>query len=65
MFVAYPSADGTVVGSGYVMKVWFSKSLANNLSTADLLKPLRHQDRQHRVRLDHGGGGAGAIQLLD
>ncbi len=37
MFVAYPATDGTVVDSNYVMKVWFSKSLANNTSTADLL----------------------------
>lgn len=37
MFVAYPTTDGTVVDSNYVMKVWFSKSLANNLSTADLI----------------------------
>ena len=37
MFVAYPTTDGTVVDSNYVMKVWFSKSLANNSSTADLL----------------------------
>ena len=37
MFVAYPATDGTVVSSSYVMKVWFSKSLANNLSTADLI----------------------------
>jgi glycosidase len=37
MFVSYPTTDGTVVDSNYVMKVWFSKSLANNSSTADLL----------------------------
>ena len=37
MFVAYPATDGTVVDSSYVMKVWFSKSLANNASPADLL----------------------------
>ncbi len=37
MFVAYPTTDGTVVDSNYVMKVWFSKSLANNISTADLI----------------------------
>ena len=37
MFVAYPATDGTVVDSNYVMKVWFSKSLANNSSTADLI----------------------------
>ena len=37
MFVAYPTTDGTVVDSNYVMKVWFSKSLANNTSTADLI----------------------------
>ena len=37
MFVAYPATDGTVVDSNYVMKVWFSKSLANNTSTADLI----------------------------
>ena len=38
MFVSYPTTDGTVVGGGYVMKVWFSKSLANNVATADLIK---------------------------
>ncbi len=37
MFVAYPATDGTVVDSSYVMKVWFSKSLANNTATADLI----------------------------
>src|SRR4029077_10629071 len=29
MFVAFPSNDGDLVDSNYVMKVWFSKSLAN------------------------------------
>ena len=37
MFVAYPTTDGTVVDSSYVMKVWFSKSLANNTTVADLI----------------------------
>ncbi len=37
MFVQYPTTDGTVVGSGYVMKTWFSKSLASGLSTSALL----------------------------
>jgi len=37
MFVAFPSNDGDLVDSNYVMKVWFSKSLANNTSTQDLI----------------------------
>ncbi|MGZ5553160.1 MAG: alpha-amylase family glycosyl hydrolase, partial [Chthoniobacterales bacterium] len=37
MFVAYPANDGDLVDSNYIMKVWFSKSLANGLSTPDLI----------------------------
>ncbi|MBE7194923.1 MAG: hypothetical protein INR66_20910, partial [Gordonia polyisoprenivorans] len=37
MFVAYPTTDGTVVDSNYVMKVWFSKSLADGLTPAQLI----------------------------
>lgn len=36
MFVAFPPNDGDVVGDDYIMKVWFSKSLANGLSFDDL-----------------------------
>lgn len=36
MSVAYPQTDGQVVDSSYVMKVWFSRSLGDNLSEADL-----------------------------
>ena len=38
MFVAFPQADGQQVDNTYVMKAWFSKSLGNNVSTADLIK---------------------------
>ena len=37
MFVAFPSNDGDLVDSNYVMKVWFSKSLAGTASTQDLI----------------------------
>jgi hypothetical protein len=37
MFVAFPPSDGTVVGNDYVMKVYFTKSLADGLSTPDLI----------------------------
>src|SRR5581483_10353908 len=37
MFVAFPSNDGDLVDSSYVMKVWFSKSLANGLTTQQLI----------------------------
>ncbi len=37
MFVAFPPTDGTVVDSSYVMKVWFSKSLADGTTTAELI----------------------------
>ena len=40
MFVAFPAADGTVVDAGYVLKVWFSKSLATGLGTTDLINRL-------------------------
>ena len=42
-----PATDGTVVDSNYVMKVWFSKSLANNTHDRRSHQPLSHQDRQH------------------
>ncbi|MDQ2919172.1 MAG: hypothetical protein M3R10_04760, partial [Verrucomicrobiota bacterium] len=37
VFVAYPANDGDLVDSNYIMKVWFSKSLADGLSTQDLI----------------------------
>ncbi|MEY2487465.1 MAG: hypothetical protein QOH39_3113 [Verrucomicrobiota bacterium] len=37
MFVAFPSNDGDLVDSNYVMKVWFSKSLADNTTTQSLI----------------------------
>ena len=37
LFVAWPSHDGDTVDSNYVMKVYFSKSLADGLSESDLL----------------------------
>lgn len=37
MFVAFPSNDGDLVDSNYVMKVWFSRSLANGTTTAQLI----------------------------
>jgi len=36
MFVAFPSNDGDLVDSNYVMKVWFSKSLANGTTLQSL-----------------------------
>ena len=37
MFVAFPSNDGDLVDSSYVMKVWFSKSLADATTTQALI----------------------------
>lgn len=37
MFVAFPSNNGDVVDSNYVMKVWFSRSLADNTTTEQLI----------------------------
>ncbi len=37
LFVAFPQGDGQVVGDDYVMKVWFSKALADG-TTTDTLK---------------------------
>ena len=37
MFVAFPSNDGDLVDSNYVMKVYFSKSLADGLTTQQLI----------------------------
>ena len=36
MFVAWPPNDGDLVGAGYVMKVYFTKSLADGLSGTQL-----------------------------
>lgn len=38
LFVAYPQADGNTVGDNYVMKTYFSKSLANGISEEDLIR---------------------------
>ncbi len=40
MFVAFPANDGDLVDSNYVMKVWFSKSLATGITTQDLINRL-------------------------
>ena len=37
MFVAYPANDGDLVDSNYVLKVWFSRALANGTTTAELI----------------------------
>jgi len=37
MFVAFPPNDGDLVDSNYVMKVWFSKSLADGIDTQTLI----------------------------
>ncbi len=37
MFVAFPSSDGQIVGDDYVMKVFFTKSLADGLSEQQLI----------------------------
>ena len=37
MFVAFPQTDAQVVGANYVMKVWFSKTLANGVNNQTLL----------------------------
>ena len=37
MFVAFPPNDGDLVDSSYVMKVWFSKSLADGIDTQTLI----------------------------
>lgn len=36
MFVAFPQADGAAIGSTYVLKTYFSKSLADGLTDAQL-----------------------------
>ncbi|MCH7224752.1 alpha-amylase family glycosyl hydrolase [Haloferula sp. A504] len=36
MFVAFPPSDGTVIDESYVVKAYFSKSLADGLSEQDL-----------------------------
>ncbi len=41
LFVRWPQADGDLAGPGYVLKAQFSKSLAANLSPADLLARFR------------------------
>jgi hypothetical protein len=38
LFVAWPQRDGDVVGAGYVAKACFTKSLADGLSTAELIE---------------------------
>lgn len=38
MFIAFPSFDGQVIGAGYVMKCNFSQSLADGLSTEQLIE---------------------------
>jgi hypothetical protein len=37
MFIAFPSQDGEIVGDDYVMKVYFSKSLADGLNESELI----------------------------
>ena len=37
LFVAWPQRDGDMVDSNYVMKVYFSKSIADGMSESDLL----------------------------
>ncbi len=37
LFVAYPANDGDLVDSNYIMKVWFSRSLASGTSNATQL----------------------------
>ncbi|MBI9020342.1 MAG: hypothetical protein JEZ10_03700 [Verrucomicrobia bacterium] len=39
-FVAYPQSDGEMVGPDYVAKIYFSKSLADGLTEAELLDTL-------------------------
>ena len=36
LFVAFPSTDGDIVDSNYVMKIYFSNYLADNISSNDL-----------------------------
>jgi len=40
LFVAWPQRDGDQVGAGYSMKTYFSKSLADGLSEAQLINNL-------------------------
>ncbi len=40
LFVAWPQQDGDTVGAGYVMKTYFSKSLADGLTGQQLLDAL-------------------------
>ena len=65
MFVAYPTTDGTVVDSNYVMKVWFSKSLANNSSTSDLLSRFVIKIASTASGSPLERGGPGSVELHD
>ncbi len=37
LYVAWPQADGDIVGAGYVMKAYFTDSLGNGISSNDLV----------------------------
>ncbi|MBS0658101.1 MAG: hypothetical protein JSR82_07630 [Verrucomicrobia bacterium] len=56
MFVAFPQNDGEVVGQGYVMKVYFAKSLADGTTTPQLIS-------RFLIRIgSNEAGDAGVIQ---
>ncbi|NBB80136.1 MAG: hypothetical protein GVY36_11940 [Verrucomicrobia bacterium] len=48
LFIRWPAQNGDIVGSGYVLKAYFSKSLADGLSEAELIEnfTLRIQSEQ-------------------
>ncbi|MDD2238169.1 MAG: hypothetical protein PHG65_13265, partial [Kiritimatiellae bacterium] len=56
LFVAWPEKDGDEVAAGYVMKAYFSKSLADGLSSNDLIDRLTV-----RIQSDLSGVTSGGV----
>jgi hypothetical protein len=58
LFVAYPQAEGDVIDDSYVLKVYFSKSLADGTTEATL-------KQRFTVRYGANEGWPAGIQVLD
>lgn len=58
LFVAYPQAEGDVIDDSYVLKVYFSKSLADGTTEATL-------KQRFTVRYGANEGWSAGIQVLD
>ncbi len=58
MFIAYPPVDGSAINDDYVVKAYFSKSLADGLSEADL-------KARFLVRYGADDSWPGGAQVLD